>query len=416
MAPEEAGRIPLNLAAHPFVWSKDDVAQWLRWAEEEFSLRAVDSGQFEMNGKALCLLTKDDFRYRSASAAFTGQVTLPRNRPAINREPIAFCQTASWPERRFFAAALAALHRPQGLSRGHAAAFSAAPGGFQRHRRWRRRRRRCRRCRRCHRRRRRRRDAARQPRRRRHARPPTAVVAPRRQLPPRCGFTAAARPPSPPAPPPPKPPPPAAAAVPAAASLPAAAAAATPAGPRACRALRGSRQRGTAAQPVPPAPGGLLVRPADRPHCRLPPAVGLRVPPAVGLPLRELHPLGGPRAARLPHRGAQRAGQAVGDAQEPGEYDVRENVTSAETLLQAQHHKEGARPKAALQVSQEPRGDCAEQNRQAGAHGGVRSGWRRLQGRGRLVRGRRLGGGTGSSASAPVSTPLPAETGKAAGR
>uniref|UniRef100_S4RGR3 Transcription factor ETV6 n=1 Tax=Petromyzon marinus TaxID=7757 RepID=S4RGR3_PETMA len=68
MAPEEAGRIPLNLAAHPFVWSKDDVAQWLRWAEEEFSLRAVDSGQFEMNGKALCLLTKDDFRYRSASA------------------------------------------------------------------------------------------------------------------------------------------------------------------------------------------------------------------------------------------------------------------------------------------------------------------------------------------------------------
>ncbi|CAM9552260.1 unnamed protein product [Lampetra planeri] len=68
MAPKEAGRIPLNLAAHPFMWSKVDVAQWLRWAEEEFSLRAVDSGQFEMNGKALCLLTKDDFRYRSASA------------------------------------------------------------------------------------------------------------------------------------------------------------------------------------------------------------------------------------------------------------------------------------------------------------------------------------------------------------
>lgn len=46
-------------------WSRDDVAQWLKWAENEFSLRPIDSSTFEMNGKALLLLTKEDFRYRS---------------------------------------------------------------------------------------------------------------------------------------------------------------------------------------------------------------------------------------------------------------------------------------------------------------------------------------------------------------
>ncbi|KAF3859112.1 hypothetical protein F7725_021511 [Dissostichus mawsoni] len=38
---------------------------WLRWAEKEFALRPITSGSFQMNGKALLLLTKDDFRYRS---------------------------------------------------------------------------------------------------------------------------------------------------------------------------------------------------------------------------------------------------------------------------------------------------------------------------------------------------------------
>ncbi|KAJ8790963.1 hypothetical protein J1605_021057 [Eschrichtius robustus] len=49
----------------PMYWSRDDVAQWLKWAENEFSLRPIDSNTFEMNGKALLLLTKEDFRYRS---------------------------------------------------------------------------------------------------------------------------------------------------------------------------------------------------------------------------------------------------------------------------------------------------------------------------------------------------------------
>ncbi|KAG9331244.1 hypothetical protein JZ751_019719 [Albula glossodonta] len=46
-------------------WSREDVSQWLRWAEREFSLHPISSSTFEMNGKALLLLTKEDFRYRS---------------------------------------------------------------------------------------------------------------------------------------------------------------------------------------------------------------------------------------------------------------------------------------------------------------------------------------------------------------
>ncbi|XP_038675968.1 transcription factor ETV7-like isoform X2 [Scyliorhinus canicula] len=52
----------------PSLWSKADVIQWLKWAEREYSLRFIEENKFEMNGKALCLLTKDDFRYRSPSS------------------------------------------------------------------------------------------------------------------------------------------------------------------------------------------------------------------------------------------------------------------------------------------------------------------------------------------------------------
>lgn len=55
----------LPTGLQPIYWSRDDVAQWLKWAENEFSLRPIDSNTFEMNGKALLLLTKEDFRYRS---------------------------------------------------------------------------------------------------------------------------------------------------------------------------------------------------------------------------------------------------------------------------------------------------------------------------------------------------------------
>ncbi|XP_041869610.1 transcription factor ETV7 isoform X1 [Corvus kubaryi] len=52
----------------PSLWSKDDVIHWLRWAEKEYSLRPTDESKFEMNGKALCILTKDDFRHRAPSS------------------------------------------------------------------------------------------------------------------------------------------------------------------------------------------------------------------------------------------------------------------------------------------------------------------------------------------------------------
>ncbi|XP_059508242.1 transcription factor ETV6-like isoform X2 [Stegostoma tigrinum] len=53
-----------HLRLQPMFWSRLDVAQWLKWAEQEYSLRPMESEMFEMNGKALCLLTKEDFRYR----------------------------------------------------------------------------------------------------------------------------------------------------------------------------------------------------------------------------------------------------------------------------------------------------------------------------------------------------------------
>ncbi|KFV79987.1 Transcription factor ETV7, partial [Struthio camelus australis] len=52
----------------PSLWSKEDVIHWLRWAEKEYSLRQTDESKFEMNGKALCILTKDDFRYRAPNS------------------------------------------------------------------------------------------------------------------------------------------------------------------------------------------------------------------------------------------------------------------------------------------------------------------------------------------------------------
>ncbi|XP_028811404.1 transcription factor ETV6 isoform X2 [Denticeps clupeoides] len=62
---DEPARLPAHLRLQPLFWSREDVAQWLRWAEREFALRPITSASFQMNGKALLLLTKEDFRYRS---------------------------------------------------------------------------------------------------------------------------------------------------------------------------------------------------------------------------------------------------------------------------------------------------------------------------------------------------------------
>ncbi|XP_030209746.1 transcription factor ETV6 isoform X1 [Gadus morhua] len=62
---EDPTRLPTHLRLQPVFWGREDVAQWLRWAEREFALRPTTSSSFQMNGKALLLLTKEDFRYRS---------------------------------------------------------------------------------------------------------------------------------------------------------------------------------------------------------------------------------------------------------------------------------------------------------------------------------------------------------------
>ncbi|XP_063065489.1 transcription factor ETV7 isoform X2 [Engraulis encrasicolus] len=65
---EELCTLPGRLRINPSLWDKNDVSHWLRWAQKEYSLRKTDQDKFEMNGKALCLLTKEDFRLRSPSS------------------------------------------------------------------------------------------------------------------------------------------------------------------------------------------------------------------------------------------------------------------------------------------------------------------------------------------------------------
>ncbi|KAL4623832.1 transcription factor ETV7-like [Arapaima gigas] len=65
---DELCKLPGRLRINPSLWGKDDVNHWLRWAQKEYSLRRTDQAKFEMNGKALCLLTKEDFRLRCPSS------------------------------------------------------------------------------------------------------------------------------------------------------------------------------------------------------------------------------------------------------------------------------------------------------------------------------------------------------------
>ncbi|XP_014243570.1 ets DNA-binding protein pokkuri isoform X2 [Cimex lectularius] len=58
-------QLPTSLASDPRLWSREDVVAFLRWCEYEFDLPRFDMDFFQMNGKALCLLTKSDLNERS---------------------------------------------------------------------------------------------------------------------------------------------------------------------------------------------------------------------------------------------------------------------------------------------------------------------------------------------------------------
>ncbi|XP_067095281.1 transcription factor ETV7 isoform X2 [Osmerus mordax] len=67
-AQEDLWQLPGRLRINPSLWDKEDVAHWLHWAQKEYALRRPERGHFEMNGRALCLLTKEDFRRRCPSS------------------------------------------------------------------------------------------------------------------------------------------------------------------------------------------------------------------------------------------------------------------------------------------------------------------------------------------------------------
>ncbi|CAI9725266.1 transcription factor ETV6-like isoform X4 [Octopus vulgaris] len=57
--------MPANLAKSPHLWTKDEVGAWLAWCSEEYSIDSVNPERFSMNGRAVCLLNRDDFMQRA---------------------------------------------------------------------------------------------------------------------------------------------------------------------------------------------------------------------------------------------------------------------------------------------------------------------------------------------------------------
>ncbi|CAF1207211.1 unnamed protein product [Adineta ricciae] len=58
--------LPANLLRSIEFWTKEDVQKWIEYCIEEYSLGDINLNDFEMNGKALSLLSEDGFKQRSA--------------------------------------------------------------------------------------------------------------------------------------------------------------------------------------------------------------------------------------------------------------------------------------------------------------------------------------------------------------
>ncbi|XP_006785882.1 transcription factor ETV7 [Neolamprologus brichardi] len=107
---EDLWHLPGRLRINPSLWDKDDVSLWLHWAQKEYSLRRPEKGRFEMNGRALCLLTKEDFRLLAAVGAAVSSP--PKSVSALTDRPV--CYTLSAPlTQKNGAAGASTLHHNQ---------------------------------------------------------------------------------------------------------------------------------------------------------------------------------------------------------------------------------------------------------------------------------------------------------------
>lgn len=61
-------QLPPQLSTDPRLWGREEVVTFLRWTEREFDLPKFELDLFQMNGKALCLLTKNDLAERCPGA------------------------------------------------------------------------------------------------------------------------------------------------------------------------------------------------------------------------------------------------------------------------------------------------------------------------------------------------------------
>lgn len=61
-------QLPPQLSTDPRLWGREEVVIFLRWTEREFDLPKFELDLFQMNGKALCLLTKNDLAERCPGA------------------------------------------------------------------------------------------------------------------------------------------------------------------------------------------------------------------------------------------------------------------------------------------------------------------------------------------------------------
>lgn len=60
--------------ADPMCWSKEHVRQWIQWAVKEFSLKEIEVSRFDMDGRELCRLTREDFM--KLAPAYNGDILM----------------------------------------------------------------------------------------------------------------------------------------------------------------------------------------------------------------------------------------------------------------------------------------------------------------------------------------------------